>query len=234
MSYCVRCGVELDESAEKCALCGTEVLLPETDAKTSAPPAYPEKLIIPPSIRKRYAAFLVSVILLIPNIVCLLINILMPESGVWSVYVVSSSILFWLVAVLPLMINKIYPYLLLAIDTAAALMYAYVFFYIFRENGWYFKLAVPFILTFALFCLIFIAWVKKRRRGKLSIVIILLADISVFSVIADALINSYYGNEKLFFVSIIISVSCICLMVFFRAAEKSKRFKAWMTRRFYF
>ena len=28
MSYCVKCGVELDEGAERCPLCGTEVINP--------------------------------------------------------------------------------------------------------------------------------------------------------------------------------------------------------------
>ncbi|HOD01896.1 MAG: hypothetical protein BWY46_01793 [Firmicutes bacterium ADurb.Bin300] len=233
MSYCVRCGVELSSGAKKCVLCDTPVVISE-EIKSSVKPPYPERLMIPPSVRKRYAAFLIGIILLIPNLVCLLINILMPETGLWSVYVISSSVFFFLVAVVPLMINKPHPFLLLFIDTVGAMMYAYVFFYMYRENGWYFKLAFPFILIFSLFCFIFIAWLRKRKRGKLQIIIILLADLAAFSLIVDALVNRYYENEHLFFVSVIISVSCICLMLFFRATEKNRRFKAWMTRRFYF
>ena len=32
MSYCVNCGVELDSSAEKCVLCNTVVINPDTQA----------------------------------------------------------------------------------------------------------------------------------------------------------------------------------------------------------
>lgn len=234
MAYCVNCGIELDDGAKKCVLCDTVVTIPKKEEKAEGSPAYPERLVIPSSVRKMYTAFLISVILLIPNIVCVILNIFMPEKGWWSVYVVSSSLFIWLIGVVPMMLKKLNPYIILTIDTLGALLYAFVFYLMLHTDNWYLSLAVPFIITFSLCCFIFIAWVRKQKRGKLMISIMLLADIAIFSLLAEPLINIYYQRENLFFVSIIISVSCICLMLFFRATEKNERLKAWMTRRFYF
>lgn len=234
MAYCVNCGVLLDDGALKCVLCDTAVIIPEKNSETAASPAYPERLVIPDSVRKRYTVFLISVILFIPNIICVIINILMPDKGLWSVYVVSSSLFVWLIIAVPMMLKKMNPYIILTAYTISALLYAYVFYLMLHKDNWYVSLAVPFIITFSLCCFIFIAWVRKQKRGKLSITAMLLADIAIFSLLTEALINIYYKNENLFFVSVIISVSCICLMLFFRATEKNERLKAWMTRRFYF
>lgn len=234
MAYCVNCGVELGTGAKKCVLCDTDVIIPEKAPETGAAPAYPERLVIPTSVRKRYTAFLISIILLIPSIVCILINAVMPEKGLWSVYAVSSIVFVWLIAVVPMILKKANPYLILAIDTFGALLYAYVFYQMQHKGNWYKSLAVPFITVFSICCFIFIYWVRRQKRSKLLISVMLLADIAIFSLLAEVLINIYYEKEPLFFVSIIISVSCICLMIFFRATEKNERLKAWLTRRFYF
>ena len=96
MSYCVNCGVELDDSAKKCALCGAPVLNPYLDEPEEAlPPPYPDRLALPEGTNRRYIAFLVSMVLLIPNLICGVANLLILDSGVWSAYIVSSSLLFW-------------------------------------------------------------------------------------------------------------------------------------------
>ena len=85
MSYCVNCGVELDDSAKKCALCGAPVLNPYLDEPEEAlPPPYPDRLALPEGTNRRYIAFLVSMVLLIPNLICGVANLLILDSGVWS------------------------------------------------------------------------------------------------------------------------------------------------------
>ncbi|MGE4583727.1 MAG: hypothetical protein AB7C91_03685 [Sphaerochaeta sp.] len=44
MAYCVRCGVKLEEGADVCPLCGTEVLLPSKMSEQKAPPLFPKPL----------------------------------------------------------------------------------------------------------------------------------------------------------------------------------------------
>ncbi|NLP48870.1 MAG: hypothetical protein GX345_08030 [Clostridiales bacterium] len=102
MAYCVKCGVELDESAKKCALCSTPLVLPqglELDQGAATP--FPEKVQLPAEVRRRYLVFFVSMVMLIPNIVLIITNFLLPSTGLWALYVASSSALAWVLFVYP-------------------------------------------------------------------------------------------------------------------------------------
>ncbi len=51
MSYCVNCGVELDKSAKKCALCQAPVINPMDYDSSSASAPYPDKVVLPLDVR---------------------------------------------------------------------------------------------------------------------------------------------------------------------------------------
>ncbi len=124
MSYCVNCGVELDKSAKKCALCDAPVLNPFEDESVEPTPApYSDKLFIPSSVSRRYIAFIFSVVLLIPNIICNITNLLIPESGLWAIYINATSLLFFILFILPFVFKKVNPYLLLFLDTVSVILY---------------------------------------------------------------------------------------------------------------
>ena len=81
MSYCVNCGVELTASAKSCPLCDTPVINPNLLNKNDAEPGYPERIEIPKSSRKRYFATIISLLMLLPNIVCIFTNLMLtPET----------------------------------------------------------------------------------------------------------------------------------------------------------
>ena len=69
MSYCVNCGVELDASAEKCVLCNTPVLNPNLKAEDKPESPFAMESHIPKSISRKFVAYIVSVVMFIPNVV---------------------------------------------------------------------------------------------------------------------------------------------------------------------
>lgn len=233
MSYCVHCGVELDAGAEKCVLCGTPVFDASVYEEKQSPPAYPDVMFVPSQASKRYAAFLVSVIMFIPAVVCGVINLLLPHTGIWALYVISTALLVWVIAIVPFLMSKPIPYLLLAFDTVATLGYCYFFYSALRGDGWFLNLALPLVLSVSVLVLIFMLWVRRKKRSKLQIIIIALADIAVLSFVTEAVFRSFYDSDMFVLVSVIIATSCVCLMLFALSAEKNKRFKAWLVRRFY-
>ncbi len=90
MSYCVHCGVELDASASRCALCGTPVLDPNAlQPLPQEPTPFAETPYVPKHMRRRFVAYLITVIMLIPNIVCSLANAIFYADGFWSFYILS-------------------------------------------------------------------------------------------------------------------------------------------------
>lgn len=232
MSYCVNCGVELDDSAVKCVLCDCPVVNPMIKAETESVKPFADKIVIPKSVRTRYVAFVVSVVLLIPNVICAITNLLLPQTGVWAAYVVLTSALCWIAFVLPFFFKRKHPYILLLIDTIFVSGYLYVIFAINRQDGWFFKLALPLVLALSLLILLLYLWCNKKRNPHLTAIIVLL-EISAYSIFADFMIHRFYSLKTIVSVSLIITASCFVLIGFLIAAVKNKRFAAWLSRKFF-
>lgn len=244
MSYCVNCGVELDKSATKCALCSAPVINPFEPEPVAAMP-YSERLEIPSGVRRKYVSFIITIVLLIPNIVCLLINFLFPSSGIWSIYVASSSILFWILFILPFIIEcksgsraesrskKLYPHTLISLDTAATLLYVFVFYMAKHGSGWYLPVAVPMILLLFAGVEFLAIWSQQKKREWPSVSIAVFSEIGIYSLCSGYLIDRYTSTATAFEVALIILLSCASLIVFFSAVAHSKRFRAWLSRKFF-
>ena len=59
MSYCVNCGVELDKSATKCALCNTPVHNPNEAIDTTAPTPFSHTPIKIDAVKRKFVAIVV-------------------------------------------------------------------------------------------------------------------------------------------------------------------------------
>ncbi|MGI6773339.1 MAG: DUF6320 domain-containing protein [Acutalibacteraceae bacterium] len=232
MSYCVNCGVELDSSAKKCALCATPVINSKAEIKEPCPVPYPDKYMIPPKVRRRYASFLATVIMLIPNIICVLVNLLVPNSGKWSIFVVSTSALLWMIVFLPMLMKKTRPLLMLTVDAVALCLYVYVFYAVYKQQGWFMGLAFPLISGLYVLVGGMLLWLRVKRDA-IKVTINVFFCIAVYSMYADFFISRFYGFKNILGVSLIIASSCIALMLFFKFVEKNKRFRAWLTRKFF-
>ena len=233
MSYCVNCGVELDKSATKCALCSAPVVNPFEPVPDSSVMPYSERLVIPPKVRRRYVAFIISMVLLIPNIVCLFINFLFPSTGVWAVYVAASSALAWSLFVFPFLIKRPHRLVLTTIDTVATLAYVYFFYAFPHEKGWYPNLAVPLILLLFFNVFFFLYWTSRQKRAWPYIVSVILTELSLYSLCADMIFNRYYNGKITVGVSLIVVLSCVALIGFFVTVARNHRLRAWLSRKFF-
>ncbi|MCQ2463682.1 MAG: DUF6320 domain-containing protein [Clostridia bacterium] len=233
MSYCVNCGVELDESAKKCALCDTEVYLPGKDTAQEQHTPFSSVPLVPAGIKRSFIASVVSICILIPNIICSLINIFIKSHGYWSVYVNCTSILVWVLFVFPFLNKKIRPYLMWAFDTVATAVYVYVFFPLQRENlHWYYNIALPVIAGVSLCVLIFIIWARKKPRHWSAVIIHLFIDICFISMISGIcciMFDSFIGTT----VCLIVFLSSLSLAAFGIYCNRSRRMRAWLTKKFF-
>ncbi|MDR0314725.1 MAG: hypothetical protein LBH71_02100, partial [Oscillospiraceae bacterium] len=100
MSYCVNCGVELHKGSKRCALCDTPVVNP-LDDEDDTPSPYSDVVFIPEEASGKYIAFILSVFLFIPNIICLAASFIFPAIGVWVLYFNVTSILIFMLFILP-------------------------------------------------------------------------------------------------------------------------------------
>ncbi|MGN0468202.1 MAG: hypothetical protein ACI4GY_05735 [Acutalibacteraceae bacterium] len=236
MSYCVNCGVELDASAKKCALCGTPVINPNEDNKETQTPFSEKEYVIPKTANRRFIAYIISVVFLIPNIVCFLTNAIFMHGSFWSIYVNATSFLVWVVFVFPFITKKIRPYLMWLFDSIASGLYVYFFFAMGYERqiaGWFYTCALPIIITISLLVIFFIIWVRRKKRHWVLKSIGIISEVAVFSLVCGSVIDYTTPFNYAFDIGLIVFVSCAVLTAFLIYCYTSKHMRNYLAKKFF-
>ncbi len=231
MSYCVNCGVELEKGCPSCPLCDTPVINPREKNTGDEKPVYPDNLSIPKSLSKKYWVFVLSLVMLIPNLVLVILNAVLFDSGVVK-YIVGGFIVAWIWFLFPLLWKKPLPVILLAIDAIALLTYLDLFKIYGDENGWFTAVALPVVIALWAICNLFIFWLKKPRSKSL-IAIAVLGAVSVMTFVVEVCMSMHYFGRLELIVSFVMAACCGSLMIFFAYLYKSRRLKAWAKRKFF-
>lgn len=231
MSYCVNCGVELEKSCKECPLCDTPVINPREKNVTEEKSVYPEKIDIPKSLSKKYWVFVISLTMLIPNLVMIILNSIFFDSHVVP-YITGGFVVAWLWFLFPLLWKKKMPMLLLAIDALALMIYLYMFRALGDDTGWFGAIAMPVVIALWAICNIFILWVRKFKTKSMKTVAVFGA-INIMTFVIEICVNMFYNNKLQIAASLVMTACCVSLMVFFAVLARSKRLKAWVSRKFY-
>ncbi len=234
MSYCVNCGVELDKSARKCVLCNTPVYNPnEKTELTASTPFAQTPIEIGSGVKRKFIAIVISFILLIPNIICSLVNIFFMPDNLWFIFVVSSSFLVWVVFVFPFITKKPKPYLMWGFDTLVTALYIFVF-YATDLGGekWYVGIALPTIAIVSACCLYYIYWFRQRKRHWTSKILHIFVDLVICLSVTSLclMLNNHTKGSQLTFLA---DMCCLGLLFFWLYANKSKKVRAWLAKKMF-
>lgn len=231
MSYCVNCGVELEKGCPECPLCDTPVINPREKKSEKEIPLFPEISEIPKSTSKKYWAFVLSLMMLIPSLVLIVLDILVFRSGI-AKFITGGLTVAWVWFVFPLLWKKQIPVVMLGIDAIALLVYLNMFRLYGVENGWFSSIVLPVVIALWALCNVFIFWLRKPRSKSMTAVGVLGA-INLMSFVIEICMNMFYKGKLQIVVSLVITACCISLMTFFTVMAKSRRFKAWAERKFF-
>lgn len=233
MSYCVNCGVELDASAKKCALCSTPVINPNIVDLSGEEKPFSDTLQIPKGIKKRFIAFVISVAMLVPNIVMFFLNVFFIQEGFWSIHVFAACVLAWVMFVFPLLTKKVRPYLLWAFDTLAISGFLFVLFALLGllPNVYFCVESVVLIVSVAI--LSDIIWLSRKKRHWTAITVKFFLDVALTSLLAGVLVSRFSQIYDFFVVGIVIFSCAIVMMCFFIYCNRSKHVRAWLNKVFY-
>lgn len=231
MSYCVNCGVELEQGCGECPLCDTPVINPREFHNKPEKPAYPEIIKIPKSTHKRFLVFVISMVLLIPNIVLAFLDMFLWGSGI-SAFIFGGTALVWFWFLFPMLWKKPIPIILLQIDALALLGYLYIFRGISNESRWFEGLAIPVVIAFWAVAAVFILWSRKPRNKSYTGIAATVAVI-VLSYIIEICIDMFVFGRLQLGVSFAVTACCIPIIIFFIVLAKSRKLRAWVSRKFF-
>lgn len=233
MSYCVNCGVELDNSTKKCALCGTEVLNPRIKVIEQTTP-FSQAEYVPTSIQKQFVSYIISMVMVIPTIICVLCNILIFKQSIWSIGVTSTMFLIWVVFVFPFMTTKFRPYLMWVFDTFSIVIHMYLIFLVARwDFKVFFSVVLPYVLLTSLSILIYMIWTKKATRHWLLRMIFIISAIGIGFFAGGVITYACGSSRHLINLGIIIIASCAALVGFLIFCYSSKRMRKWLSEKFF-
>ncbi|MDL2218518.1 zinc ribbon domain-containing protein [Christensenellaceae bacterium OttesenSCG-928-M15] len=164
MAYCVNCGVELEKSIQFCPLCGVEAVNPKEPYDPLLIKPYSSHITrLQASTARRYVALIVTVILLFVGVVCAMANLVYGGTLTWSIYVISSLMLGFVVILLPMLYPGLHPAAAILLDVCALLLFLYLINMADSKSDWYMTLAMPQVLIVGLLALMDVLAFKSRK-----------------------------------------------------------------------
>mgnify|MGYP001518541328 CR=1 FL=1 len=211
MSYCVKCGVELDEGAERCPLCGTPAWKPDE----TEPRYFPTKPAEVPRASRRAAAALLTAMLASVSLCCGLLNLILPTEHPWALYVAGAAVMLWIWFALPMLVRGIPIFFRLTADVAAIGIYV-----------WIISVAlhgVVFLLSFLL---------RDGRRSRLSSIAMCIGAVGLMAMGVEYCLDRYFLEVWQPSWSLVVLVICIGLIIPLRIVRRVPSLREEARRRF--
>lgn len=231
MSYCVNCGVELEQSIKNCPLCGTEVNNPNQPVDSKSHTPYPKKRAVIEPVDRKETALLLTIILSAPSIGCAIMNFLIFGKGLWSLYVIGACVMIWTFIVPPLILKKLPSIAYIIFDALVIIGYIYIFVLQFGNNGWFEHIAVPIVIILSILFLILISIYNYYKPPIIIMAISTISAVGVFCVATEIILNLALQNKTYILWSAIVIVCCFMIIIPLVIIIKSPKLREEVRRR---
>ena len=191
--YCVKCGVELADSQDKCPLCLTPVYYPNKDKDADKP--YPPKNRVNDQVSTKGFCFIATFLCFIAMVVCVACDVQYDMRMSWSGYVIGAIVLSYVIAILPTWFRRWHPIIFIPCDfLAIALFLMYI---CYATGGkWFWSFALPLTASIALIVSTVVILSTTIRRGYLYISAGAFIATGWFSILIEFLSNITFPSYK--------------------------------------
>ena len=165
--YCVKCGVALADTENKCPLCGTSVYHPDI-VREKAEPTYPAYVKGREKMRPQGVLFILTILCLMPIAITLFCDLYFGNGLTWAGYPVGGIILFYSIFILPSWFYRPNPVIFCPISFGV--LGAFLLYVNFQTEGdWFLTFAFPILVFVALLVCTVVTLLRYTRRGRLYI-----------------------------------------------------------------
>ncbi|MDO4566414.1 MAG: DUF6320 domain-containing protein [Oscillospiraceae bacterium] len=235
MSYCVNCGVRLEDSEERCPLCGVEVINPAAEPLSKRSYPYPRRIeTINRKLDKRIFTFVALMASLIPAAITLFYDAVGVGGGLsWSLYVVGALALALVVVLVPVNFPKLSAAVCLALDFAAATGYVWLIEHL-AGGSWFLQLGLPICLSAAVAAItIALLCESGRVSGLLGTLALCLFITGLLALALEIIIDLWALGSLGLNWSVYVALPCALLAVIALLLRRRQRLKDEIRRRFY-
>lgn len=216
MIQCPYCGVELEENANFCSLCGEPLLDKTTENLTfikSRKIHQEEKLLTDyqklTGFQKRKIFWKISGLILISGmIITLLIDFIGNQTITWSKYPATVSLVLFINFTLSTFLHKKI-ILMSGLSFLSASVLLILFDFYAGETGWDIKLGIPMLLAAYIIVFVLIFMLRNSKQKGLNIIAYSLIAVGLLCVCTEGMISLYYRNSINLVWSLIVMVSVV-------------------------
>ncbi len=231
MSYCVHCGVELDDTAASCPLCATPVHDPKTPRDTVSSRPYPAASSTVELPGKGELALLLSVILCAVAAACALLNIFLKPGRLWCLYVIGAMVTVWFWLVLPLLLPKLHRAVKVILDGGAVALYLFLISVDLNGRDWYLGLALPIVLAET--AIILALAVYLPRHSILTTVTVLIGGAAASCLLIELFVDLWVTGAWQPLWSLVVTAACAAVMAVLIVVRRVPGLRAWARRQFH-
>lgn len=234
MSYCVNCGVELDESLKTCPLCNTPVVNPNEIPRRKSISPFPKEKGQVEEVKRKDIAILFSILLLTIAITCGLLNFLVFDATKWSLLVIGVCMLLWVLFIPLLIYRKINAYLALLSDGIAVVLYLYMITYLTSSEKWFWNLALPITIFVILIAEMLTVCIRQIPRSFLMNMLLFFVTVAVLCVGIELLIDRFLGKSLWITWSAVVLTVCVIISIVLITMLSQRRVRNAVRRRLHF
>ena len=234
MSYCVNCGVKLDDALNKCPLCNTPVINPNELKKKEVTSPFATNKGETEKVKSKDIILLTSVFLTTTGICCMLLNFLVFQKTLWSIPIIGLCAFIWIICIPPVAFPQMPVYISMLIDGLAMAGYLYMLSFMTSNKAWLTRLALPITALVTVLVLTFTLLVKQVSSSILTIALYFYTMIPILCIGIELLIWHYYDKPVHITWSAIVLVPCLIVDIVLITVLSRKRLREAVRRRLHF
>lgn len=239
MSYCVNCGVELDQTARSCALCNTPVVNPSLlrqsqEEKNRMISPYPRQSGEVEDVKRGDVIILLTVVFGSTALICGLLNLFVFSSNRWSLAVIGACATLWVMFVPVLMIKKLPIYLAILLDGLIVAVYLYMLVLMVDTDRWYYGLGLPIVLLVTLIVEVMTLCFRKLPREILVVALYLFTAIGVLLLGLEGIIDYYLRQQIQLAWSLLVGTILLLIDIAIITLLSRRRLRDAVRRRLHF
>lgn len=235
MSYCVNCGVELNADLTCCPLCNTPVINPvEVTAENKKTAAFPKEKGQVDVVKRKDLAVLLTIVLSSTAITCALLNLFVFNNMLWSVPIIGVCALIWVLAIPAVIYTKLTIYWSLFLDGIAVGCYLYALTFLTQKDDWFLFLGMPIVMLLTLLLEVLLFLCVHLPLSILTTSLYVFAEIAIFCVVLELLINNYLKHPLGLSWSAIVLTICSIIVIALITVLSRARLRNEVRRRLHF
>lgn len=237
MSYCVQCGVKLEQSLKTCPLCHTPVINPNelnvSELSNGSGPFATVKGEVEP-MKKYDIGLWLTLVFSSTAITCGVLNLFVFNHNYWSIPVIGACIIMWLFFCPRMFLPQIPLTLNLSFSAISVIFYELAITLMTENDRWFFEIALP--ITLVLMALVALSGIcyKFVAKSLIATVLYFFIDIAFLSIAIECYVDKFLRQEVQVFWSAIVFSVCAIISVALIAILSMKRLRAAVRKRLHF